>query len=84
MCAREMAQPALDAIAGHSVSERSTDNEPDARPGARRVNRVGDNTNRLGDNTVRRLHGMDDQRGPTHSNPAASRPSEVLRVAHSQ
>ncbi len=77
MCASEMAQPALDAIAGDSVSERSTDNEPNARPGA-------PHANRLGDNTVRQLHGMDDQRGPTHSNPAASRPPEVLRVAHSQ
>ena len=31
-----MAQPALDAIAAHGVSERSADNEPNPRPGARR------------------------------------------------
>ncbi len=77
VCASEMPQPALDAIASDGVSERPTDNEPNARPGA-------PHTNRLGNNIIRHVRCMDNQRGPTHSKTAPSRPPEVLRVVHSQ
>src|SRR4029450_8333221 len=77
MCGCKMAQPTLDAITNHGVSERSTDNKSNVRPGRRHAMP-------LGPNMVRYPHGMDAQGWPTYSNATPRRPPEVLRVAHSQ
>jgi hypothetical protein len=77
MSGNEMAQPALHAITGDGISKRSTHNEPDAWSPPL-------SSTSLGRNIVSDLHGVDDQRGPTHSNPPPGRPPEILRVVHSQ
>jgi len=77
MSSGEVPHPALDAIAGDCVSNRSAYHETDARTGpAHRVLRSGD--------IVRSVHGMDYQRGPSRSKASPGRPSEVFRVVHSQ
>jgi hypothetical protein len=76
MCGCEVSQPPFDAIARDRITNRTANDEPDAR--------TAPFPPILGRDIVRSMHGMNDQRGPIRSKPSPSRPSEVSRVVHSQ